>query len=124
MTEVISFDLSGLGNSDKPISNSELFREVKFESRMANLFTTEGKKEVTLPPAIIGNFERLYNELGMNVDEFIKYTYEQFAEIHIHERVFNENECANIILAEIGLEERKLKNSFKVAEQRIRSVQV
>jgi len=56
----------------------------------------------------------------MPSDEFIQYTYEQFAEIHIHDRVFTGNECANIILSEIGLEERKLHNSRKVAEQRVK----
>lgn len=120
LCEVISFDLSGLGNGDKPIPNNDVFRQVKYESRMVNLLTTEDKKEVTVPPGIIGYFERLYKEIGMTPDEFIKYTYEQFAEIHIHDRVFTESECANIILSEIGLEERKILNSRKVAEQRVK----
>lgn len=120
LCEVISFDLSGLGNGDKPVPDNAVFRQVKYESRMVNLLTTEDKKEVTVPPGIIGYFERLYNEIGMPSDEFIQYTYEQFAEIHIHDRVFTGNECANIILSEIGLEERKLHNSRKVAEQRVK----
>lgn len=120
LCEVISFDLSGLGNGDKPIPNNDVFRQVKYESRMVNLLTTEDKKEVTVPPGIIGYFERLYKEIGMTPDEFIKYTYEQFAEIHIHDCVFTESECANIILSEIGLEERKILNSRKVAEQRVK----
>lgn len=120
LCEVISFDLSGLGNGDKPMPNNDVFRQVKYESRMVNLLTTEDKKEVTVPPGIIGYFERLYKEIGMTPDEFIQYTYEQFAEIHIHDRVFSEGECANIILSEIGLEERKMPNSRKVAEQRVK----
>ena len=120
LCEVISFDLSGLGNGDKPISNNDVLRQVKFESRMVNLLTTEDKKEVTVPPGIIGYFERLYKEIGMTSDEFVQYTYEQFAEIYIHDRVFTESECANIILSEIGLEERKMSNSRKIAEQRVK----
>lgn len=120
LCEVISFDLSGLGNGDKPISNNDVLRQVKFESRMVNLLTTEDKKEVTVSPGIIGYFERLYKEIGMTSDEFVQYTYEQFAEIYIHDRVFTESECANIILSEIGLEERKMSNSRKIAEQRVK----
>ena len=56
----------------------------------------------------------------MPTADFIQYVYEQFSEIHIHERVFTEDECANIILSEIGLEERKIKNSCKVAEKRVK----
>ncbi len=120
LCEVISFDLSGLGNGDKPIPNNEVFRQVKYESRMVNLFTTEDKKEITVPPGIIRYFEKLYTEIGMTVEEFIQYTYEQFADIHIHDRVFTETECANIILSEVGLESRKIKNSHKIAEQRVK----
>ncbi len=117
LVEVISFDLSGLGNGDKPIKGDAISRQIKCESRIANLFTND-EIEVTLPPAIIGYFNRLYEKLGMSANEFIKHTYQEFAKIHIHERIFNENECANIILSEIGLEERKIKNSYKVAVQR------
>lgn len=120
LCEVISFDLSGLGNGDKPLPNDEMFRKVKYESRMANLFSTEDKKEVTVPPGIIRYFKKLYDKIGMTSEEFIQYTYEQFADIHIHDRVFTEAECANIILSEIGLEIRNIENSRKVAEQRVK----
>lgn len=120
LCEVISFDLSGLGNGEKPLPNTDSFRKLKYESKMVNLFTTDDEKEVTLPPAIIAYFEKLYNKMGMTADDFIQYTYEQFAEIQIHDRVFTESECANIILSEIDLEKRKIKNSRKVAEQRVK----
>ncbi len=120
LCEVVSFDLSGLGNNDKPMPNNEIFRQARYESRMVNLLKTEDKTEITVPPGIIGYFERLYNEIGMPTADFIQYVYEQFSEIHIHERVFTEDECANIILSEIGLEERKIKNSCKVAEKRVK----
>ncbi len=123
LCEVISFDLSGLGNGDNPIPDNEVYRQFRCESRMFNLLihSTEYKKakEITVSPGIIVYFEKLYSEIGMSSDEFIKYTYDQFAEIHIHDRVFTESECANIILSEIGLEERKITNSRKVAEQRL-----
>ena len=120
LCEVVSFDLSGLGNNDKPMPNNEIFRQVKYESRMVNLLKTDDDTEITVPPGIIGYFERLYKEIGMPSTDFIQYVYEQFSRIHIHERVFTGDECANIILSEIGLEERKIKNSRKVAEKRVK----
>lgn len=116
LIEVISFDLSGLGNGDNPTSNNE----IKYESKMSNLLTTENGKEVTLAPGIIKYFENIHKGLEMPPDEFIQYTYKQFSKIHIHDRVFTDSECANIILSEIGLEERIIKNSYKVAEQRLK----
>lgn len=121
LIEVISFDLSGLGNKCPPIVMGEhqLLREAKCQSRMTNLFKTEDKAEVTLPPGVVRYFEHLYNELKMDSKEFIKYTYEIFAEVRIHKRVFNSDECANIILSEIGLENRKVTNSCEVAKKRL-----
>lgn len=121
LIEVISFDLSGLGNKDKPISMQEhqLLRETRCKSRLTNLFKTNDKNEITLPSGIIHYFEYLYKELKMTSEEFVKYVYERFSEVHIHERVFNEEECANIILSEIGLENRKIINSYAVAEKRL-----
>lgn len=122
LIEVISFDLSGLGNNDSITSKQEqqLMREIKFEGRMANLFMSEDKKEIILPPGIIKYFQKLYDELAMPTEEFIQFVYECFSKVHIFERVFNEEECANIILSEIGLEKRKITNSCKVAEERLK----
>lgn len=121
LIEVISFDLSGLGNKDNPVTMQEhqLLRETKCKSRMTNLFKTDDKSEITLPPGVIRYFEYLYKELKMDSEAFVKYVYERFSEVHIHERVFNEEECANIVLSEIGLENRKITNSYAVAEKRL-----
>lgn len=122
LIEVISFDLSGLGNKDGVTSKQEqqFIREIKCESRMANLFMTEDKREITLPSGIVRCFQYLYEKLQMPKEEFINYVYERFLEVKIFERVFIAEECANIILSEIGLESRKITNSCKVAEERLK----
>ncbi len=122
LIEVISFDLSGLGNKDSVTSKQEqqFIRETKCESRMANLFMTEDKREITLPSGIVRCFQYLYEKLQMPKEEFINYVYERFLEVKIFERVFIAEECANIILSEIGLESRKITNSCKVAEERLK----
>lgn len=123
LVEVISYDLSGLGNNYKfVLENKKVFKDIYCNSRLSNLFTDEDKNEVTLPPAIIGYFERLQTNIDMDSEEFIRYVYKEFSEIHIKDRIFNADECANIILSEIGLEQRKIKNSYNVAEQRVGKV--
>lgn len=118
LAEVISYDLSGLGNGDKFLSDNELFKETHYRSRLVNFFRNED--EVTVPPGIIRYFENLKYQLNLSEVEYIDYVYQEFSSIHIHDRVFNADECANIILSEIGLEKRKITQSYKEAEQRLK----
>lgn len=122
LIEVISFDLSGLGNRTEPINlaDEKFIREIHYESRLVNLFTSEDKREVIVPPGIVASFNSLYNELDMIDQEFINYVYEEFSKVHIHERVFSDKECANIILSLSGFEERKLCNSYEIAVKRLK----
>lgn len=125
LVEVISFDLSGLGNGTKPIQTASLqnslMKEIAFDSRMANFNFTEDN-QVTLPPGIIRYFERIKETLGIPDAEFVGMVYDLFSKIHIHERVFNSQECANIILSEVGIEKRKAAYSRTTAEKRLKSL--
>ncbi len=122
LCEVVSYDLSGLGNNFVPSSSHYYSKEGIYKSRIVNLFLSEDKKEVTLPPGIIRYFKNLYRELAMSDSEFTNFVYEQFARIRIYERIFTADECANVILSEIGLEERKIKGSYSVAKKRVRNI--
>ena len=124
LCEVISYDLSGLGNGEfNLISNSDAStRLVRYNSRITNLICNQSSSEVTLPSRIIERFAALYKALEVSADEFIKTCYQIFSRIQIHERVFTAEECANIALSEIGLEQRKLKNSYQIAQQRLKAM--
>ena len=126
LCEVISYDLSGLSNGELSLRSYEdlVVRQVRFNSKMASLIFNPSSGEVTLPPGIIRYYESLFKSLEMTADEFIRTSYQLFNRIQIHERVFTAEECANIALSEIGLEERKLKNSYQIAQQRIKGVTV
>lgn len=119
LVEVASFDLSGLGNGDRPEKNNSALRQIRYESKLVNLFFDD-EQEVIIPPGIISYFKKLYELLEMTENEFKNYIYEEFSKVKIHERVFSEDECANIVLSALGMEERKLKNSKKVAETRLK----
>ena len=121
LVEVASFDLNGLGNGDRPEKNDCVWREIRYESKLVNLFFDD-EQEVIIPPGIINYFKKLYELLEMTENEFKNYIYEEFSKIKIHERVFSEDECANIVLFALGMEERKLKNSKKVAETRLKQM--
>lgn len=122
LCEVVSYNLSGLGNNYVPSSSRGYSKQDIYQSRIVNLLLSEDRKEVILPPGIIRYFENLYRKLAMSDSEFISYVYEQFNKIRIHERIFTPDECANIILSEIGLEERKIKNSYSVASKKLRQI--
>lgn len=121
LVEVASFDLSGLGDGDNPERSDKTWRELRYQSKLANLFFDDGQ-EAVIPPGIINYFKKLYELLGMPESEFKNYIYEEFSQIKIHDRVFSHDECANIVLASLGLEERKIKYSKKVAEARLKKL--
>ena len=119
LCEVISYDLSGHGNSEfapHPIEQYYL------ESRMTNFFVDEAEKEVVLPPGIIRYYQDLYDKLNLSPEEFIKTSYQLFEKIQIHDRIFSAKECANIALSLIGLEKREITNSLAVAKQRMKAL--
>lgn len=121
LVEVASFDLSGLGNGDKPGITDRTWRELRYQSKLANLFFDD-EQEAVIPPGIINYFMKLHELLGMPENEFKENIYEEFSKVKIHERVFSHDECANIVLASLGLEERKIKNSRKVVETRLKKM--
>ena len=116
----LSYALSGLGNATslEPNHAVPLVQEILYKSRLVNIYT-EDKLEVIPYPATTQSGKKLFEVLGMTADEFIAFVYQECAAIKIHERVFSAEECANIFLVAIGLEERRLTNSYEVAKQRL-----
>ncbi len=120
LLEVVAFDLSGLGNGEKNLMQNPFLKDKRVEFKMVNFSFDE--EEAVIPPGIINYVKKLYDVLGMSENEFRQYVYEDLATIKIHERVFSSEECANILLSLLGIEERKIKNSKKVAETRLKAM--
>ena len=89
---------------------------------MTNFIKDTSGKEVAIPPGIVKSFEALYKNLEVSSEEFAKIVYQLFGNIRIHDRIFSAEESANIALSSIGLEKRKCRNSFSVAQQRMKSL--
>jgi len=119
LIEVASFDLSGLGNGDKPSLREYMPLDSMVRHKMVNLYS-EDIVEIIEYPGIIKIFAELKELLAMTDSDYANFLYNEFAQIDIHERVFTATECANIILSQLGIEERAIKNSYIVAEERIR----
>lgn len=120
LLEVVAFDLSGLGNGEKDLRKNPFLKDKLVEFKMVNFLFEDN--EVILPPGIVNYMKKLYDVLGMTDDEFRRYVYEDLATIKIHEQVFSNDECANILLSLLGIEERKINNSKKVAEMRLHKI--
>ena len=124
LVEVASFDLSGLGNSEKTIISGILSPKEIIESKLVDFFFDDDNKEAILPPGIIKYFHNLKNALQMSDSDFVNKIYEEFASVEIRNRIFTSDECANILLSLMGIENRKLKNSYAIAEQRIKELYI
>ena len=120
LLNTVSYDLSGLGNASnlKPNYAMPLAQEILYKHHLVNIYS-EDKVEVIPYPGITQSGKKLFEALDMPTDDFIAFVYQECTTIKIHERVFSAEECANIFLASIGLEERRLINSYEVAKQRL-----
>lgn len=119
LVEVVICDLSGLGNNEKDLMNSNIPKEKKVEFKLVNLFKDDDEKEVIVLPRLVEYAERLKTELKLTDNEFIKTVYSMANKVHMGIGVFNADECANTLLYLMGLEDRKIKNSYKEAIKRL-----
>ena len=120
--EVVAYDLSGLGNNERFTLDSTFDREIRIDSKLANFFLDEEKKEVTIPGGIVTRINKLREHINMSDDDFVNYVYESCSKFKIHNRIFTENECANILLSLMNLEDRKLTYSYDLAVERAKKM--
>lgn len=121
LCEVISFDFSGLGNSEKSMfkweqSDPEFYLEM-YKSRIEQFFPYDEEKLI-LPPAVLGWAAELQETLGFDDNEFKKEMLESFGKVHPPRRIFTDEECANIVIASIHEDTNSLSTIFKKVEIR------
>ena len=96
-------------------------RKVAYDSKMTNLYT-EDEREISLYPGIANTFQMLYDKLNMSADEFTRLVYDYCNEIQTPDRIFTADECANVILSTLSLEDRKIEHSVRIASQRVKNL--
>lgn len=123
LCEVLSFDLSGLSNGDKPLLeweqvNPKLYLTV-YESRLEHFFPY---KETTLiiPPAVSVWFAKMQTILGLGDRDYREALLKELQKIHPPRRIFTDEECADIVIANIHNDVDALIAVYNKAEIRER----
>ncbi len=121
LCEVLSFDLSGLGNGDKPLfewenTNPKLYLMI-YESRAEHFFPYE-ESTLIIPPAVSTWFAEMQVILQLDDKSFRAAILEELSEVHPPHRIFTNEECADIIMADIKKDSDTLSAIYKKAEKR------
>lgn len=120
LVEVAAYDFSRRGNNDRWKSENLSIDEL-IDDRLSNLYVNDNN-EISLPPGIIKYFQEIKECMNISDSDFGKKVYDEFAKVNTPLQIFSQQECANIVLAEIGVETRKLNNSYMVAKQRLQQL--
>lgn len=121
LCEVLSYDLSGLGNSEKSMfeweqAEPKLFVEI-YESRIKYFFPYEDSS-LTIPPAVSAWFEEMQDILGLNEKEYRDAILEALRKVYPPRRIFTDEECVDIIMANIHNDTTTLSDVYERAEKR------
>ena len=121
LCEVLSFDLSGLGNSEKSLfeweRNAPEYYLMIYESRAEHFFPYENTT-LTIPPAISVWFAEMQTTLGLDDKGYREAILRELQEAHPPRRIFTDAECADIIIATIHNDTDTLSAIYKKAEKR------
>lgn len=118
LCEVIAYDLSSMDNWEEHNPSPELLK-LKVESALKYCFPYTGS-QASLPPMVIKWAAEMQQKLEMSDADFRVALLEQFEKIHLLRRIFTNEECADIVMNEIGNHPRKLAAIYKQAEERLK----
>ena len=118
LCEVIAYDLSSMDNWEEHNPSPELLK-LKVESALKYCFPYTGS-QASLPPMIIKWIAEMQQKLELSDTDFRMALLEQFEKIHLLRRIFTNEECADIVMNEIGNHPRKLAAIYKQAEERLK----
>lgn len=118
LCEVALYDLNGLGNGEKERLDKALQDKLLQES--LKYYFPYKTSILTVPPGIVGYFGVIQEHLKLNDEKYKTLLIEMFNKYQLRRNIFTNNECADIVLCEIGNHPRKLNNIYKLAEERIR----
>ena len=121
LCEVLSYDLSGLGNRERPLfeweRNDPKHYLMIFESRAEHFFPYENTTLI-IPPAVSAWFAEMQTTLDLDDNEYRNAILNALREVHPPRRVFTDEECADIIIADIQNDAETLSAIYAKAEKR------
>lgn len=121
LCEVLSYDLSGLQNNEKNLfewekSNPQVFLEI-YKLKLEYYFPYKEENK-TIAPAVSKWFAQMQERFKMNNEEFRTAVFENMQKIQLPQRIFSDEECADIIIADISGNTKALESIFRNAEKR------
>lgn len=118
LCEVALYDLNGLGNGEKERLDNTIQKMLLQES-MKHYFPYK-TSILTLPPGIIGYFGVIQAHLKLSDEKYKVLLIEKFNKYQLRRKIFTNEECAEIVLCEIGNHPRKLNAIYKRTEERLK----
>ena len=118
LCEVALYDLSGLGNGENEARKLGIEKQLFVDS--IKYYFPYKDSILILAPAVIGYFEVIQCKLGLSDEAYKKVLIDEFNKYQLRRRVFTNEECAEIVLNEMGNHPRKLRAIYKGAEERIK----
>lgn len=118
LCEVIAYDLSSMDNWEEHNPPPELLK-LKVEATLKYCFPYTGS-QASLPPMVIKWAAEMQQKLELSDTDFRMALLEQFEKIYLLRRIFTNEECADIVMNEIGNHPRKLAAIYKQAEERLK----
>lgn len=116
LCEVIAYDLSGMDNSE--------FEDLdeKFRLHLALQFKFPYSKSIAkLPPAIKEWLANLQGRLELSDEDLRARLFQQFESISLYRRLFTNEECVDIVMAELNDDIDTLNAIYNKAEARLRA---
>ena len=121
LCQVLSYDLSGLGNSERTLfeweRNDPKHYLMIYESRAEHFFPYESTTLI-IPPAVSAWFAEMQTTLDLDDNEYRNAIVIALHEVHPPRRVFTDEECADIIIADIQNDAETLSAIYAKAEKR------
>lgn len=121
LCEVLSFDLSGLGNSEKTLfeweQNNPKYYLMIYESRTEHFFPYE-TTTLIIPPAVSAWFAEMQTILSLDDKGYREAILRELHDSHPPRRIFTDEECADIVIADIHNDTDTLSTIYSKAEKR------
>jgi hypothetical protein len=116
LCEVIAYDLSGMGNNEFDDIDKEFRLQLALESDFPY-----AESSVTLYPGIKQDLVNLQARLKLSDEELRQKLLHQFESISLYRRIFTNQECVEIVMAELTEDVDTLDAIYKRAEKRLRA---
>lgn len=116
LCEVALYDLNNLGNGDPDIND---LKNHIFRMELSQQFSyPKSDTDSMLPPRVKSDFVKLKDEIGFSNKEFEEHLRSVFAEFTLPYRILTNDECVDVILAELNDKPGTMRSIYRKAKSR------